>query len=278
MTVSGQGTTTNNYAASVRYNIENTGLLEFTGGTSLDFPASFESAYHTVHGTLDIGIPLKFGVDQHFHGAGDIKVHSTADFAGSKARVHLSGGITLKPAAWSTATAADGVTAITVDGVATIEPTANLTYGASSDAVTSTAAERALEISDAGDLTLIANEGRTVTFADPVLGEGRFTICGPGTVSFAGGVSVGELAFTGKHKVEVGGDGIIMSTSAVSLDGVEIVSPSALKFADWTTVVSAPEITGTPTVPSNMKVSLIAEDGRMELMLKAHPGFVFVIQ
>ena len=142
--MSGQGTTTNNYAASVRYNIENTGLLEFTGGTSLDFPASFESAYHTVTGTLDIGLTLKFGVDQHVHGAGDIKVHSTADFAGSKARVHLSGGITLKPAAWSTATAADGVTAITVDGVATIEPTANLTYGASSDAVTSTAAERVM--------------------------------------------------------------------------------------------------------------------------------------
>ena len=277
VTVSNQGTTTNNYAAAFRYNIERTGLLNFTGGTSLDFPAGFESAYHTIYGTLDVGIPLKFGVDQHFHGTGDVKVQSVAEFAATKARVHLSGGVTLKPAAWTTATTADGVTAITVDGAATIRPTADITYGASSDAVTSTAEERALEITDAGELTLVADAGRTVTLTDPIAGEGKLTISGPGTVSLAGGVSVGELAFSGSPKIKVGGETIVTATTAISLDGVEIVVPYASAFANWTTVVSAPKISGTPTVPSNVKASVAVVGDHMELQLKGLRGLLLSI-
>ena len=278
VTVSDQGTRTNNYAAAFCYNIEETGLLEFTGGTSLDFPPSFDDAYHTVYGTLDVGIPLKLGADQHFHGTGSVKVRSVADFADAKARVHLSGGVTLKPAAWSTATAADGVTAITVDGAATIRPTADLTYGTSSDGVTSTAADRALEITDAGDLTLAADEGRTVTFADPISGEGKLTICGPGTVSLSGGVSVGELVFSGSPKIVVGSENPIEVASAVSLDGVEISVPSASSSAGWTTVVVAPEIYGLPTVPSNIKATLATADGRMELRVMVRRGLLISIQ
>ena len=276
--VSNQGTYTNNCTRTVRYNIERTGLLEFTGGTSLDFPPSFDETYHTVYGTLDIGIPLKFGADQHFHGTGDVKVRSVSDFAGAKARVHLSGGVTLKPAAWSTATEADGVTAITVDGVATIEPTANLAYGSSSAAVTSTAAERALEITDAGDLTLVANEGRKIVFADPISGEGKLAICGPDTVSLSGGVSVGELVFSGSPKIEVGSENPIEVASAVSLSGVELAVSSPSAQDGWTTVVSAPEISGMPTVASNVLASLVTVGGHMELRVKGRRGLLISIQ
>lgn len=277
-TVSSQGTKTNNYAAAFRYNIERTGQLKFTGGTSLDFPAKFGAAYHTIYGTLDIGIPLKLGADQHFHGAGEVKVASVTDFAATKARLHLSGGVTLKPAAWSTATAADGVTAITVDGVATIEPTADFTYGASSDQITSTAAERALEIADAGELTLIANEGLAVTFADPVSGEGKLTVSGSGTVSFAGGVSVAELAFTGNPKINVSGGNPIVASNSVSLAGVEIDVQNRSEFHDWATVLSATEIDGRPTLPPNVLMKVETVDGHAELRLKCRLGTMVTIQ
>ena len=277
-TISNQGTTTNNYAAAVRYNIERTGQLKFTGGTSLDFPARFEEAYHTIYGTLDVGIPLKFGVDQHFHGTGEVKVSSVDDFAGTKARVHLSGGVTLKPAAWATATAADdGVTAITVDGVATIAPTADMTYGAADAGVTSTPEERALEIADAGELTLVADEGRTVTFSDPISGEGKLIISGAGTVALLGGVTVGELAVSGGSKLKVSGDNPVVASNALSIEGVGLDVVDTTGFASWRTVLSAPEITGTPTLPPNFKAKVEIVDGHAELRLKELKGLVITI-
>ena len=277
-TISSQGTKTNNYAAAVRYHIERTGQLKFTGGTSLDFPARFAEAYHTIYGTLDVGIPLKFGVDQHFHGTGEVRVSSVDDFAGTKARVHLSGGVTLKPAAWATATAADdGVTAITVDGVATMAPTADMTYGAADVGVTSTAEERALEIMDAGVLTLVANEGRTVTFADPISGEGKLIISGSGTVSLPGGVEVGELAFDGGPTLKVSGENPVVASNAISLDGVGMDVVDTSGFSDWRTVLSAPEITGTPTLPPNFKANVEIVDGHAELRLKELRGLVITI-
>ena len=277
VTLSSQGTGTNN-ALAVRYNIESNGQLKFTGGTSLDFPAGLEVAHHTIYGTLDVGIPLKFGVDQHFHGTGEVKVLSVDDFAGTKARVHLSGGVTLKPAAWATATAADdGVTAITVDGVATIAPTADMTYGAADVGVTSTPQERALEIADAGELTLVANEGRTVTFSDPISGEGKLIISGAGTVALAGGVTVGELAVSGSPKLKVSGDNPVVASNGLSLAGVEMDVADTSGFTSWRTVLSASEITGMPTLPPDFKAKVEVVDGHAELRLKKLKGLVITI-
>jgi|GEM_PF-3973675 len=254
--VSAQGTTWTEDAA---LRIAGGGRASFNGGT-LTLNNAPTRAHH-VDGRLSIHA-LANMTEQTFSGTGRLDIAASATVSGGAGKAYLAHGLTcVLGGNWETASAADAaaMSVIALDKFerATLAADADWTYGpAAGAAPTSTAADRALALGAHSELTVRAAdpdtlEARTITFADPIIGETALLKIESGTLAFAApGTTVGEFRFEG---------------GAINLSG-------ALKTAaqeGLTDVLTAKKITGDVVFAEGIKGKVITnDDGTMTLCAK----------
>lgn len=270
-----------------RLNTEPCGTLRFSAATGalLDFTAACGPNQHRTEGHLDIGIPVRVAADQKFLGDGRVDVADVCPASGTAAAVRIGGGVTLVPSGWRTASsdAADGVVSLKVESDATLAATADWAYGVESGVTaTSAAADRALVVAKGATLTVDTDDpdsegvSHTVTFADPVTGEGALTVTGGGTVAFDADVSVSSLSFEGHPSIRIGSGVAVSVAGGVDLAGVTL--DADIVAGGWTTVMEADRVEGMPSVPAGRLVRVVPTSGGYALQLKRLAGLVIAIQ
>ena len=151
----------------------------------------------------------------------------------------------LKPKSWTTVTAdaPDNYIKISVTNSAILSAAANWTYGPEEGvSPTTTAAERALDIPPRATLT-VKTDGYTVSFADPIVGEGNLVIAEGSKVALAG-----DLFASAKR--------------------------------DWTTFATVGSFSAAPgTIPENYRVRMVENgDGIVSVQAKLIHGLMFTIR
>ena len=143
---------------------------------------------HVVNGLLDMQCPYKANRDMVFSGTGTVHVAAVSPTIDHSAAFIIGGGLTLKPKSWTTVTAdaPDNYTKIAVNDDAVLSAAADWTYGPERGVATATtAAERAIEIPARATLT-VKTDGHTVSFADPIAGEGSLVVAEGSKAALAG--------------------------------------------------------------------------------------------
>ena len=161
---------------------------------------------------------------------------------------------------WQTAADATATSKIALDKFesATLGATADWTYGPA-DAVVPTGegASRALTLGDHSKLTFAAGT-RTITLAEPIDGAKASVKLASGTLRLAAsGQTLDALTFAG---------GDLAVTEAIAGD-------------DWTTVLTANKIAGTPAFGDGVRGRIVENsDGTFAVQVKRVKGLLVIIQ
>ena len=236
---------TNQVVAASCYVVDAGGELVFENGDGAEHGLRVTMNVSQVNGLIDFRCPYSSMRDQYFYGTGTVQVASVKSRAERSAVITLGCGITLKPKSWTTVTAnaPDSYIKIAVTNSAILSAAANWTYGPAADVTpTTTAAARALEIADRATLA-VRTDGYTVSFADPIVGEGSLVIAEGSKVALAG-----DLYASAKN--------------------------------DWTTFATVGSFSAAPgTFPENYRVHTVENgDGTVSVQAKLILGLMFTIR
>ena len=279
--------------------VKNGGSLTFYGKTDGAFYQwSSRTAKHVVDGTLTIDAVYRGGQSQIYGGSGVLSLSSIAP-ASAAASLTLEDALALNAKAdWTTvAKGADYPLTLKVAPFATprIAISSDWTYGPSEDAEPASSAEdRALVVARESVLTVDAG-GFAATFADPVKGEGTLAVSN-GTVKLSGGaadLAKVRLEATGTLETEEGLSlGAIVSAGGtlrftglepIALSGAADVTGLKFEFADgaparWTTLLTAPSITGTVASSDDYKTRIVETDGGYALQGRMISGALLLVR
>ena len=141
-----------------------------------------------VNGEIDIQCPYFTTKDQYYNGPGEIRFASVQSHELGSASVIVGGGLTVKPASWTTvsAEAPGNYIKIAVTNNAILSACADWTYGPAEGVTPTTSAEeRALTLAPNSTLT-IRTDGFRVAFADPIIGAGDVVVENGSRLALAG--------------------------------------------------------------------------------------------
>lgn len=259
-------------------NVEKGGEWIVSGGEMMFAKSATE---HRVDGLFDCRVPLWMSkANVTMRGKGTVSlasVKSTATTA--NATLTVGGGLTVRPASWTTVTAnaPDNFINLAVETKATLGATNDWTYGVAEGVETTTAAaDRALALTSALSVLTVDTAdpedgtlGHVITFADPIAGKGTVKKTGVGTLVLAsdandvGAIDVreGVLAWTCDQTVPKFAAAEEATLAFGAADGVP-AKLSVLSDFDLTGVTVAPfDDAAAATVANRFATVLEAADG-----------------
>jgi hypothetical protein len=179
---------TNQTSASSCYVVDENGRLVFEDGKNYICGHLVTMKPSLINGLMDIQCPYFTIKNQYYHGTGEIRFASVQSNERGSSSVIVGGGLTVKPASWTTvtATAPNNYIKLAVTNNAILSAAANWTYGPASDVVPTTeATDRALELAEDSTLT-IRSAGYQISFADPIIGPGNVVVEEGSKIALAG--------------------------------------------------------------------------------------------
>lgn len=287
----------------VPFYIEQGCSIAFTGGEAFWQDVNIR---HSILGLLDLRAPLGLNnATLTLLGSGRVNVASVNTYAGSTAsQVIIGDGLHLCPASWETEGAAGLAVPLVVDTSATLLATNDWVYGVAEGVVPVTAAaDRALRIvSPLATLTVDTEDpdrsdvAHTVTFADPVIGNGRLVKKGVGTLvldssenAIANGVEVcggalrvskaqtfSSLVVKNAELDLVAGEVVHVSREA-DLAAATLSIQGFQEGSSWQTILTVgpdAKVTGLPQVLSGIKVRWVGN----ALQAKPVTGFMLLFR
>ena len=303
--LSGGSLTLTNQTAKINTDNQGRMSIRVNKGGSLTFNGGAEASYWwtenapsrcVIDGEMNVNIPFKGGVDQAYGGEGRLALTSFLP-AGAASRVTVGDTLTVAPSGDWTTVKPDADYPLTLRSVAspTLKLSGDWTYGPAADAEpASAAADRALVVERGSVLTVDAG-GFAATFADPVKGEGTLVVSN-GTVKLSGGaadLAKVRLEATGTLETEEGLSlGAIVSAGGtvrftdlepIALSGAADVTGLKFEFADgaparWTTLLTAPSITGTVAGSDDYKTRIVETDGGYALQGRMVSGVLLLVR
>lgn len=233
------------------------------GGSSYAFTTNVP---HVVDGSLAVNAPLTLGFADSaaiFTGTGRVDIAAFAPAADLIGRMELRNSIRVNFASCNTVSAANPSGAMAIDVKHFQHPTigakGDWTYGPAAGVTPTTAADdRALRLGFKSELTIDTSDpddasvSHTVTFADPIVGDGNLTVKGGGKlVLSAVGNRVDTLTLEDDVQLAVEGDcstwtDVLTAKAVVGLD--QHAAPNfgfrMVENADGTITLQAKERTG----------------------------------
>jgi hypothetical protein len=184
---------TNQVIASSCYVVDEAGSITFKDGQTKTGARSMCGYLKSlkpslINGLMDIQCPYFTIKNQYYHGTGEIRFASVQSDERGSSSVIVGGGLTVKPASWTTVTAnaPNNYIKLAVTNNAILSAAANWTYGPASDVVPTTeATDRALELAEDSTLT-IRSAGYQISFADPIIGPGNVVVEEGSKIALAG--------------------------------------------------------------------------------------------
>ena len=271
-----------------------------------------------VDGTLDITAPLDGYKEMQFIGSGRVDLKGGADASRDTRDIVLIGhrdGLTCGIVGWHSAVGAN-VLRLVAENQVRLVALADGTYGpAANETSGSTARERALLLRSFANLEVHTSDpdaaepvARTLTFVDPIVGDGALVKKGAGTLVLAsdenavtGGVTIAEgaLAWTAEQEIPgpltaqdgttlkfgatngavlplaCGGDVTLAGTTLEPYDAAARAAIRAGGEASWQTVLTVSEgakIVSLPTVDGCFRLRVMETAGGNALQISRIPG------
>lgn len=270
-----------------------------------------------VDGTLDITAPLDGYKEMQFIGSGRVDLKGGADASDATRDIVLIGhrdGLTCGIAGWHSAVGAKVVRLVAENQVRLVA-LADGTYGPDASAASgSTAQDRALQLRSFATLEVHTSDpdaaepvARTLTFVDPIVGDGALVKKGAGTLVLAsaenaitGGVTIAEgtLAWTAEQDIPgpltaqagttlkfgatdgmvlplaCGGDVTLAGATLEPYDAAARAAVRARDEASWQTILSVSEgakIVSLPTVDERFRLRVTETAGGHALQISRAP-------